>query len=111
VATQLQLTNISYRIDHARNEFPLEDGNTSKLLEACSVINQRLRRKRAKAVSKFGKAILFACLVFMDTFTMPSLQEMWVDQTDNLNLVSIIIKRGFIPPYRHVFFFIDAVFN
>jgi hypothetical protein len=101
------------KIDRARNEFPAEDGNTQHFWRACSVINERLRRKRAKAVSKFGKAItfFFACLDFMETFTMPSLQEMWIDLTANLNLMPILRKRGVIPPYRRVFFLIDVVFN
>ena len=42
---------------------------------------------------------------------MSSVQEMWIDLTANLNLVPILRKRGVIPPYRHVFFLINAVFN
>jgi hypothetical protein len=58
-----------------------------------------------------AKRYFFACLDFVETFTMPSLQEMWKDLTANLNLVSLLRNRGVIPPYRHVFFLVDAVFN
>ena len=60
------------KVDHARNEFPPEDGGT-QYFRNCSVLNQRLRRKRAKTVCKFVKAILFACHDFMGSFTMPSI--------------------------------------